>query len=306
MSRLMRHVNRVVSRVKQGFKIFASPSKRQEHRLSRSLTDIVLERFYDSDVGRDYHVTRNMKTALVKRFQILTEKIPTATSWLYHVVLATEILRLPQQIQGSVIECGCWKGGSTASLSLICSLVRRRLIVCDSFEGLPEDDRDVVHHYPHIGVFGYYKKGMYSGRLEEAKRNITHYGVVSVCQFIPGFFSESLMTLTDPIVFAFLDVDLAGSMRDCVKYIWPLLVDGGMIYTDDSCDMEVVRVWFDDEWWHQEVGCRAPGYVGSGCGLPLSPAFSSLGYARKVMNPAQSYKRVSWLCYRDSDAEDTY
>jgi hypothetical protein len=170
--------------------------------------------------------------------------------------------------------------------------------------GLPEDEGGVVHQYPHVGVFGYYEKGMYDGSLEEVKDNIAHYGDVSVCQFLPGLFSQSLKMLTDPIVFAFIDVDLAGSMRDCIKNIWPLLVEGGLVYTDDSCDMEVVRVWFDDEWWQQEIGCRAPGYVGSGCGLPLSFAFSSLGYARKVIDPVQSYKRVSWLHYHDSNVKD--
>ena len=302
----MMQVYRFVSKAKQGLKMLASPARRRERRVVGSLSDMALQRLYDCDVGRDYQVTRKMKIELVRQFQTITKRIPTATSWLYHVVLATEILRLPQQIHGSVIECGCWKGGSTASLSLVCGLVGRKLIVCDSFEGLPEDEREVVHQYPHVGVFGYYQKGMYASRLEEVKENITHYGDISVCQFTPGFFSESLKTLTEPIVFAFLDVDLAGSMRDCVKYIWPLLVEGGLVHTDDSCDMEVVRVWFDNEWWQHEIGCRAPGYVGSGCGLPLSPDFSSLGYARKVLNPAQSYKRVSWLCYYDSDAEDRH
>ena len=268
---------------------------------SACLPAYVLRQFYRNDVGCAFGVDRKAKAELVKRFQMAYRGIPTATSWLYHVVLATDILKVPQQIQGSVIECGCWKGGSTASLSLVCSLVGRKLIVCDSFEGLPEDERDVVHQYPHVGVFGYYQKGMYAGRLEEVKGNIGRYGDLSVCQFVPGFFSESLKTLTEPIVFGFLDVDLARSMRDCVKHIWPVLVDGGLIYTDDSCDMEVVRIWFDDDWWQRELGCRAPGYVGSGCGLPLSPNFSSLGYARKVLDPTRSYNRVSWLCYHDSN-----
>ncbi len=264
---------------------------------------MVLARFHEEGVGKEYGIDRKAKADLVRKFRNNTRVIPSATSWLYHVALATEIFCIPPSVRGDVVECGCWKGGSTANLSLACKKVGRKLIVCDSFEGLPEDDGKVTHEYPHIGVYGYYRKGMYSARMEEVKENIFLHGDASVCRFLPGFFSESLKSIGDPVAFAFLDVDLVTSMRDCIRHIWPLLIDGGIVYTDDSCDMEVVRVWFDDEWWKREVGCRAPGYVGSGCGLPIDTFFSSLGYARKVSDPARSYKRVSWLHYPESGME---
>lgn len=236
-------------------------------------------------------------------FHSVTRAVPRGTSWLYDVVLATDILRIPPEVAGDVIECGCWKGASTASLSLVCQKVGRKLLVCDSFEGLPADDGLTIHTYPHLGVFGYYQKGMYRARLEEVRANIARFGALETCQFMEGFFSDSLKSLEAPLVFAFLDVDLASSLKDCLKYIWPLLVDGCLMYTDDSCDTEVVRVWFDDAWWRQEVGARAPGYVGSGCGLPLSPRYTSLGYSRKALDPQRSFKRTSWLYYPDSATE---
>ena len=106
---------------------------------------------------------------------------------------------------------------------------------------------------------------------------------------------ESLRAVGPKLVFAFVDVDLTSSMKDCIRHLWPRLADEGLIYTDDSCDMEVVRVWFDDAWWQQELGSRAPGYVGSGCGLPLSVAGSSLGYAQKVVDVRKSYQQSPWL-----------
>jgi hypothetical protein len=222
------------------------------------------------------------------------------------VILAQEILMVPPAVRGNIIECGCWKGASTASLSLVCRLVKRKLVVCDSFQGLPEDDAAVIHQYPHINVYGYYQEGMYDGRLDEVKSNIERFGDLSVCEFVPGFFSDTLSTLSEPLAFAFLDVDLVSSMKDCLKYIWPLLVDGGAVYTDDSCDMEVVRVWFDSSWWQREIGERAPGYVGSGCGIPLNPNFSSLGYSRKLTDIEQTYHRVSWLYYPNSATHGAY
>jgi hypothetical protein len=172
--------------------------------------------------------------------------------------------------------------------------------VCDSFEGLPEDESSPVHEYPHLQVYGHYEKGMYAGRLEEVKKNVSRFGEASSCTFLPGFFCDSLKTLAGPLVFGFLDVDLVSSMKDCIRYIWPLLVDGSFLFTDDSLDMEVVRVWFDDQWWEQILGVRSPGYVGSGCGLPLNPDSTSLGYARKLAMVASQYQRVPWLRYPDS------
>lgn len=260
----------------------------------------VLRRFYADDVGREYGISRAQKRILIRQFQVATEHIPTATSWLYHVVLATAILQVPSSAPGIVVECGCWKGGSTASLSLVCGMTGRKLHVFDSFEGLPAENPETVHQYPGVGVYGYYQKGMYAAELEEVWESVRQYGNLAACEFVPGYFSESLKTLKESVVFAFLDVDLASSMRDCIKHIWPVLNDGGLIYTDDSCDMEVVRLWFDDQWWQANLYMRAPGYVGSGCGLPVSPAYSSLGYARKVARPEETYKRVSWLYYPDT------
>lgn len=279
---------------------------RGQEAASHALENLVLERFYDDNVGAPYQVNRNTKAALLERFKATTLQVPTGTSWLYHVVLASEILNLRPDVGGDVIECGCWKGASTANLSLVCRLVGRKLVICDSFEGLPQDDTQTTHDYPHLNVYGYYQKGMYAGRLDEVKTNIERCGDLSVCTFVPGFFSDTLPALTEPIAFAFLDVDLASSMRDCLKYIWPLLVEGGAVYTDDSCDMEVVRVWFDDEWWQRELGQGAPGYVGSGCGLPLSPDYSSLGYMRKRRDVSRSSNRVSWLYYPDAAQEGPY
>lgn len=277
----------------------ATPQEAATH----ALEELALQRFYDAEVGRRYGLTRDAKEALVERFKRNTVEIPSGTHWLTHVVLAHEIVNTPPEVAGAVVECGAWKGASSASLSLVCKAVGRGLVICDSFEGLPEDEPQASHQYPHLKIYGHYRKGMYEGRLEEVKANIERCGDLSVCRFLPGFFSESLVGLRDPVAFAFLDVDLASSMRDCLKHIWPLLAEGSAVYTDDSCDMEVVRLWFDEQWWQRELGEHAPGYVGSGCGLPINPDYTPLGYARKLGAPNRSYGRVPWLYYPDASPE---
>jgi hypothetical protein len=260
----------------------------------------LVDRFLQPEVGHAYGIDRSTKLSLVDAFHRNVQQIPSATAYHYHLLMAREILSIPPGKPGDVVECGCWKGGSTANLSLVCALVSRQLVVCDSFQGLPPDEKEAQHQYPHLKVFGFYQAGMYAGRLDEVQANIRRCGNIEACRFVPGFYAQTLKTLDRPVAFAFLDVDLESSIKDCIRHLWPLLMEGGAIYTDDSCDMEIARIWFDDAWWHKELGQRAPGYVGSGCGLPILGDFSSLGYTRKITNPEKVYERVPWLVYPET------
>ncbi len=60
-----------------------------------------------------------------------TRRITTGTSYRAHLAMAAKLFLLPPSVPGAVVECGCWKGGSTANLSLICDVVGRDLIVYD-------------------------------------------------------------------------------------------------------------------------------------------------------------------------------
>ena len=265
----------------------------------------LIQDFVHGECGTAYGITPGHKEKLVAAFRRNVSEIESGTSPLVHTVLAREILAIAPSVKGSVIECGVWKGASTASLSLICEAVGRRLIVCDSFRGLPDDGMK-LHVGAHTGVYGYYKEGMFPGTLDEVRRNVERCGCIGVCEFVEGFFGDSLEALADPIAFAFFDVDLAGSMRDCLRYVWPLLVENGAVYCDDAGDMDVVRVFFDEAWWRERLGCSAPGFVGSGCGLPLNPKHSSIGYVRKIMHfdPAQ-WRRAPFLHYPGDGVDGT-
>jgi len=241
----------------------------------------LLREFIESDVGVAYGLDRAGRERLVERFHANTRAIESGTSPLVHVMLAREILDIPPETKGDVVECGAWKGASSASLSLVCRITGRRLKVCDSFQGLP-DDGGRLHKGLHTRVYGHYERGMFAGAREEVEANIRAHGDLEVCDFVEGFFEISLQALTGPVVFAFLDVDLEPSTRDCLRALWPRLVDDGALYCDDAGDLDVVRVYFDDPWWREHLGVPAPGLVGSGCGLPLSPTYSSIGYTRKL------------------------
>ena len=71
--------------------------------------------------GAEYQVGLLKKLWLVIRFLYNTRRIETWTSWVEHLVMADELLRIPRSLEGHCIELGCYKGGSTANLSIACA-----------------------------------------------------------------------------------------------------------------------------------------------------------------------------------------
>jgi O-methyltransferase len=200
-------------------------------------------------------------------------------------------------IPGDVVECGTWKGGSATNLSLVCRIVGRRLLVFDSFEGLPEGkpgDRE-AHAYA---------KGDYCGQLDEVKRNIQTHGAIEVCEFVKGWLEDTLPTLRSPVVLAFVDVDLESSLDTCVRYLWPRLVDGGHFFTDEAVGLDYCALFFSEKWWRRNMNQTPPGLMGAGTGLPLGDYYlgplsglprhalwhpHGVGYTQKGMSGVWAY-----------------
>ena len=157
---------------------------------------------------------------------------------------------------GIVVEAGCFKGISTAKFSIAADIVGRRLVVFDSFEGIPENDE-----YPDKTIDRgriKFPKGSYCGTLEEVKANVTRFGKIDSCRFIKGWFKDTMPDFKKSISVIYLDVDLASSTRTCLKYLFPLLEKGGTLFSQDGHIPLVVDVFSDDNFWLKEVGCAKP------------------------------------------------
>lgn len=240
--------------------------------------------FIFSPIGQKYGVTKKQRIMLLKKFMTVIENVDSATSLETHITLAKYLLSLPKSKNEFVVECGCFKGASSCSISIICKIIGKRLIIYDSFEGLPSITKNNKTFYPHIKVTEKYKQGMYKGNLDVVKKNLINYGEFSQCIFRKGFFEKTLPSHKEKVGFIFLDVDLPNSTKACIKNLWKYLKNDGYIFTDDSCDMDNVKIWFDTLWWMKNLNTNAPGYIGSGCGLPLNGPYSGLGYSIKKPN----------------------
>jgi len=104
-------------------------------------------------------------------------------------MIVTRLLQVPASMDGAVAEFGCFKGLSTSSLSLACALANRRLIVFDSFEGLPAPDEKVINLGSGRAIP--YQQGQFAGTLAEVKSNIGRFGDLSVCEFVQGYYDAT-------------------------------------------------------------------------------------------------------------------
>jgi O-methyltransferase len=161
------------------------------------------------------------------------------------------ILSIPPSSSGCVVEAGCYKGGSTSKFSLAAKAAGRRLVVFDSFAGIPENDEKRGGKYIHA-------PGIWCGTLDEVKANISTHGDISVVDLVPGLFDATMPEFTKPIAAAYIDVDLASSTKTCLKYLYPLLIPGGFFYSQDGHLANVIQVYDDDEFWRNEVGFPKP------------------------------------------------
>ena len=252
------------------------------------------EEFVNSEVGSKYNLGSSDKKKIIRRIKLALKKINSATSINVHLELGKQILSLDKN-EGYIVECGSFKGASTISLSIFAKIIGKKLIIYDSFEGLPSDtDQIDERNYPYLQLKGRYKKGMYEGNLEEVKNNVNHFGEIDVCDFRKGFFEDTMQSHKEKIDFLFLDVDLVSSTKDCMKFLWKYIQNDTYIYTDDACDIDVVKFWYDNKWWQDNHTCDAPGYIGSGCGIPLGGKYSSLGFTIKNQSK-KNYKKAFFL-----------
>lgn len=204
------------------------------------------------------------RLSLIRKLRIINKNIQCLHTQLQILPFITSILSIPPDKEGCIVEAGSYIGGSTAKFSIVAKLANRQLVVFDSFEGLPENvephDKSILGH----SVKDWYKKGSFCARLDEVKNNVEKFGELEVCTFVKGWFEDTIPAFSQKICAVYLDVDLASSTRTCLKFLYPLIIPGGVLYSHDGDLPLVIEVYNDDKFWEQEVGCRKPYIEGLG------------------------------------------
>lgn len=135
-------------------------------------------------------------------------------------------------IPGDVMECGVWRGGAgilMAGYLNIHQINGRRVLLADSFEGLPDPttaldpdlSRDV---HPQLAV-----------SLPDVKRNFEKYGLLGDnVEFLPGWFSEILpIAPVERLALLRADGDLYSSTSEILENLYDKVSPGGIVIMDD-------------------------------------------------------------------------
>jgi len=207
-----------------------------------------------SRMARHFHTFSEQKVWLNKLKKI-DSNVKAAHNQSHILQFLIEILELPEKMKGCIVEAGAYKGAGTAKISHFASFKKRQLHVFDSFEGLPGNNEQHTISTQGHSIKDWFKEGNFAGSLDEVKKNVNDYGVSEIVTFHSGWFENSLPSFKEPVAAAYLDVDLASSTKTCLKYLYPLLVPGGVIYSQDGDFPLVIDVFKDENFWLNEVGC---------------------------------------------------
>lgn len=207
-----------------------------------------------------------------------TRKVFTGTSYKAHLAMAAKLFEIPPDVEGDVVECGCYFGGSTANLSLACAMAGRKLYVYDSFEGLPaaaEGDKYALEQ----------AEGFLAAEYERVRRTVERLGAIEVCEFRKGWFEDTLPRHGAPVVLCFLDVDYQASLRDCVLNLWPLLTERGHMFIDEYTLVDYCALFFSERFWRMHFDRKPPGLIGAGSGV---------GVGEFYLGPAHERFSLQW------------
>jgi O-methyltransferase len=148
--------------------------------------------------------------------------------------------RTIENLKGTVVECGTWRGGMAAGLVEMCGLDRDYWFF-DSFEGLPPAQEDVdgaaaVAYQANVHAPNYFDNCAAS--LEEFNATVSKTGIPKDrLHVVKGFFEDVFPSVDTaaigPIAVLRLDVDWYHGTTLCLEKFWDNVVEGGIVLFDD-------------------------------------------------------------------------
>ena len=77
---------------------------------------VVLARLFDANRARRRPIARRSLLAMALKSTLTSHRVPTASHYYEHLTMISGLLAMPEDTGGVVVECGCYKGGSTINL----------------------------------------------------------------------------------------------------------------------------------------------------------------------------------------------
>lgn len=139
-----------------------------------------------------------------------------------------------KNIEGDFVECGVWRGGMSAAISELLGS-KCNLHLFDSFEGLPPakeiDGREALAWQKDILAPGYYDNCTADESFTKEAMKLAGHDNYTLYK---GWFQDTLSGInTKSIAILRLDGDWYDSVKVCLKELFPLLAEGGVVIIDD-------------------------------------------------------------------------
>lgn len=138
--------------------------------------------------------------------------------------------------EGLVIECGVWRGGTSAAMAEVLGN-KRRYYLFDSFEGLPpaqaeKDGAAAIAYQQDNNSPEYHNNCAAEASFAEAAMRLS--GVADY-HLVKGWFSDTLPRFKprEPVAVLRLDGDWYDSIMVCLQELYPYVTPGGLVILDD-------------------------------------------------------------------------
>lgn len=142
---------------------------------------------------------------------------------------------LGSNVPGDFVETGVWRGGASIMARAVLAayaVTDRRIILCDSFEGLPPpneaefpaDQGSVFHEYAELAV-----------TLESVQANFAKFDLLDdQVFFLKGWFRDTMSQVpSEKIAVLRLDGDMYESTIDPLEQLYDRVPVGGWVIVDD-------------------------------------------------------------------------
>ena len=136
-------------------------------------------------------------------------------------------IKKTEKVPGDILELGTWLGGFTILMAKYLNLIKsdKKIITCDSFEGMPKKITKLGKDYP---------AGLMKVDYEFVKGKFRTHSVDNRITIIKGFIEKSLQTMKEKkFSFAFIDTAAYDSMKAGLEFIYPRLSTNGIVAVDD-------------------------------------------------------------------------
>lgn len=168
-----------------------------------------------------------------------------------------QILR--EDVQGDLIECGVWRGGTTifmkACLTAYGDGKGRRVWVADSFQGLPKPDPGA---YPADAGLDLWRWSQLTVSVDEVRANFAKYGLLDEnVRFLEGWLKDTLPSAPiEHLALLRIDVDMYESTMDALRWLYSKVSPGGYVIVDDYGAIPACRQAIND--FRAAHGIREP------------------------------------------------